>query len=74
MREALRLGPTIPLRQVKCNEDTTIGGGKYFVPKGRVIIIHTEKALRDRAVFGEDVSVIFSSNSRSPGEYTHLEL
>ncbi|KAI0805964.1 cytochrome P450 [Irpex lacteus] len=54
MRETLRLGPTIPWRQVKCNEDTTIGGGKYFIPKGRVVIIHTEKAQRDPAVYGLD--------------------
>ncbi|KAI0687681.1 cytochrome P450 [Cytidiella melzeri] len=54
MRETLRLGPTIPWRQVKCNEDTLIGGGKYFVPKDRVVIIHTEKAQRDRSVYGED--------------------
>lgn len=54
MRETLRLGPTIPWRQVKCNEDTTIGSGKYFIPKGRVVIIHTEKAQRDPAVYGLD--------------------
>lgn len=61
MREALRLGPTIPWRQVKCNEDTVIGGGKYFIPKGRVIIVHLEKAQRDPLVYGEDVSVSWFS-------------
>ena len=56
MREALRLGPPLPWRQVFANEDTTIGGGKYFIPKKRMIIVLTEKAQRDRDVWGEDVS------------------
>ncbi|KAI0346151.1 cytochrome P450 [Trametopsis cervina] len=54
MRETLRLGPTIPWRQIKALEDTTIGGGKYFVPKGRVVVVHLEKVQRDRSVYGED--------------------
>ena len=56
MLEALRLGPTIPGRSVVSNEDTTIGDGKYFIPKGQRIIIHLQGVHRDKAVWGEDVS------------------
>ena len=56
MREALRLAPTAPLRSVIANEDTTIGGGKYFISKGRVLVVNTDAAQRDPKVYGEDVS------------------
>ena len=55
MREALRLSPTAPLRVVKANEDTTIGGGKYFIPKGGAVVVNTDTAQRDPKVWGEDV-------------------
>lgn len=55
IRESLRLGPAIPWRQVYANEDTTIGGGKYFIPKDQRIIIHTEQVHRDCSVWGDDV-------------------
>ncbi|KAI0823976.1 bifunctional P-450/NADPH-P450 reductase [Trametes gibbosa] len=54
LRESLRLGPTAPARNVSPLEDTTIGGGKYFVEKGTSIIINTYNAQRDTAVWGED--------------------
>ena len=56
MREALRLSPTAPVRVVRATEDTVIGEGKYFVPKGHAIVINTVVCHRDPAVWGEDVS------------------
>ncbi|KAH9850173.1 bifunctional P-450/NADPH-P450 reductase [Lenzites betulinus] len=54
LRESLRLGPTAPARTVTPLEDTTLGGGKYFVEKGTSVIINTYNAQRDTAVWGED--------------------
>ncbi len=58
MRETIRLSPTAPLRVVSAIEDTTIGGGKYFIPKGGAVVINTITAQRDPAVWGEDVSFV----------------
>lgn len=56
MREAIRLSPTAPMRVVEAHEDITIGGGKYFIPKGGKVVINTEMSQRDPKVWGEDVS------------------
>ena len=55
MRETMRLSPTAPMRLVQANEDTTIGNGKYFIPKGHAVVINTLVAQRDPSVWGEDV-------------------
>ncbi|KAI0690913.1 cytochrome P450, partial [Cytidiella melzeri] len=52
--ESLRLGPTIPARQVYSREDTTLCNGKYFLPKGQKVLIHIEQVHRDKTVWGED--------------------
>ncbi|KAF7794903.1 hypothetical protein EIP86_006046 [Pleurotus ostreatoroseus] len=54
MREAIRLSPTAPMRVVEAHEDTTIGDGKYFIPKGGKVVINTEMSQRDPKVWGED--------------------
>lgn len=56
MRESLRLSPTAPVRTVSANEDTVIGGGKYFISKGQSVVINAERAQRDPKVYGDDVS------------------
>jgi cytochrome P450 len=58
MRETIRLSPSAPMRGVQANEDTTIGHGKYFIPKGHLIRINVLAAQRDHAVWGEDVSTL----------------
>ena len=57
IRETLRLGPSIPFRQVRATEDTTIGGGKYFIRKNQRVVIHVEQVHKDRAFGGDDVSI-----------------
>ncbi|KAJ7027601.1 fatty acid hydroxylase [Mycena alexandri] len=57
MRETLRLTPTAGKRAVVPLEDTTIGGGKYFVKAGQTIIIHVWNMHRDPLVWGEDAEV-----------------
>ncbi|KAK0486339.1 fatty acid hydroxylase [Armillaria novae-zelandiae] len=54
MRESLRLGPTAPARTVAPIEDTTLGGGKYFVKAGSSIVIQAYLMHRDPKVWGED--------------------
>ncbi|THU90609.1 cytochrome P450 [Dendrothele bispora CBS 962.96] len=54
LREAMRLQPTAAIRVVNSIEDTTIGNGKYFLPKGAAIALLTWDAHRDVAVWGED--------------------
>ncbi|SJK98069.1 related to bifunctional P-450:NADPH-P450 reductase [Armillaria ostoyae] len=54
MRESLRLGPTAPSRTVAPIEDTTLGGGKYFVKAGSSIVIQAFLMHRDPKVWGED--------------------
>ena len=56
MRESLRLSPTAPVRTISANEETIIGGGKYHIPKGQIIVLNMERAQRDPKVFGDDVS------------------
>ncbi len=55
MRETLRLTPTAGKRAVVPLEDTTIGGGKYFVKAGQTVIIQVWNMHRDPLVWGEDV-------------------
>ncbi|KAI0070911.1 cytochrome P450 [Panus rudis PR-1116 ss-1] len=57
IREALRLNSPAAQRVVKPKEDTTIGGGKYFIPKGVNIVINTWKHHRDPEVWGEDAEL-----------------
>ena len=59
MRESLRLNPTAPVRVVVAHEDTTIGGGKYFIAKGAKLVVNTDSAQRDPSVYGEDVRISF---------------
>ncbi|KAJ7635523.1 fatty acid hydroxylase [Mycena polygramma] len=54
MRETLRLSPTAAKRGVTPIQDTTIGGGKYFVKAGTTILVHVWNMHRDPAVWGED--------------------
>ncbi|KAK7438608.1 hypothetical protein VKT23_017942 [Stygiomarasmius scandens] len=54
LREAMRLQPTAAIRVVNSVEDTTIGNGRYFLPKGAAIALLTWDAHRDVAVWGED--------------------
>ncbi|TDL21939.1 cytochrome P450 oxidoreductase OrdA-like protein [Rickenella mellea] len=54
MRESLRLSPTAPSRAVVPIEDTTIGGGKYFVKKGTTLVLHITEMHRDPAIWGDD--------------------
>ncbi|KAJ7772252.1 fatty acid hydroxylase [Mycena metata] len=57
MRETLRLTPTAGKRAVVPLEDTTIGGGKYFVKAGQTIMIQVWNMHRDPLVWGEDAEV-----------------
>ncbi|KAH9899295.1 fatty acid hydroxylase [Cubamyces lactineus] len=54
LREALRLNPPATMRVVRSVEDTTIGGGKYFIPKDAVLAMITSKCQTDPKVWGED--------------------
>ncbi|KAK0459209.1 fatty acid hydroxylase [Desarmillaria tabescens] len=54
MRESLRLGPTASGRTAAPLEDTTLGGGKYFVKAGSALTIQTYIMHRDPKVWGED--------------------
>ncbi|OSC96348.1 fatty acid hydroxylase [Trametes coccinea BRFM310] len=54
LREALRLSPPATMRVVRSIEDTTIGDGKYAIPKDSVIGIITAKCQTDPKVWGED--------------------
>ncbi|KAK0494970.1 fatty acid hydroxylase [Armillaria luteobubalina] len=54
MRESLRLGPTASARTAAPIEDTTLGGGKYFVKAGTSLTIQTYVMHRDPKVWGED--------------------
>ncbi|KAI0356058.1 fatty acid hydroxylase [Trametes cingulata] len=54
LREALRLSPPATGRTVRALEDTTIGGGKYAIPKDSVLAIMTAKCQMDPKVWGED--------------------
>ncbi|KAF7294065.1 Fatty acid hydroxylase [Mycena kentingensis (nom. inval.)] len=54
MRETLRLAAPAPLRFVVSLEDTTIGNGKYAIPKGMGIALHSWELHRDRKVWGDD--------------------
>jgi hypothetical protein len=65
LREALRLQPPAVARAVSLVKDTTIGGGKYSVKAGGVILILTWNAHRDTLAYGDDVRkfmVIFTSS------------
>ncbi|KAK1775755.1 cytochrome P450 [Copromyces sp. CBS 386.78] len=53
LRETLRLSPTIPMIGVESKEDTTIGGGKYEIPKGQTFALLFAKSQVDPAVFGD---------------------
>lgn len=59
MRETLRLAATAPMRSVAPMEDTTIGGGKYAIPKDTSIVIQTWELHRDPAIWGDDVCAVF---------------
>ncbi|KAJ7910393.1 fatty acid hydroxylase [Mycena leptocephala] len=54
MRETLRLTPTAAKRGVTPLQDTTLGGGKYFVKAGTIILVHVWNMHRDTLVWGED--------------------
>lgn len=54
MRETLRLSPPAPMRVMAPIEDTTLANGKYFIPAGQAIVIHSGQAHRDPSVWGED--------------------
>lgn len=55
MYESSRLQPPAPARVVAPIEDTTIGGGKYFVKAGVDIMCQEWVQHRDPAIWGEDV-------------------
>ncbi|KAF7367847.1 Fatty acid hydroxylase [Mycena sanguinolenta] len=54
MRETLRLTPTAGKRGVTPLQDTTLGGGKYFVKAGTTILVHVWNMHRDPLVWGPD--------------------
>ncbi|KAJ6488891.1 fatty acid hydroxylase [Mycena sanguinolenta] len=54
MRETLRLQPTAPARGTSALEDTTLGGGKYALKKGDVMILLMGAMHRDPLVWGSD--------------------
>lgn len=59
LRETLRLTPTAPAFSIKPLLETTeypvmIGGGKYQVNKGDVLVALLTKIHRDPAVYGDD--------------------
>ena len=55
MREAMRLGPTAPLRVVAPLESTTLKNGTYALEKDQVIVVGTYMSQRDPKVWGPDV-------------------
>ena len=65
MRETLRIQPTAIGRIVTPVEDTTIGGGKYSVKAGNVILLLTWNAHRDPLVYGDDVRKLLYGNFTS---------
>lgn len=59
LRETLRLQPTAPAFAIAPHSDTKeytvlIGGGKYQVERGQVMIMLLPKVQRDPAVYGDD--------------------
>lgn len=59
LRETLRLNPTAPLFATCLHPDldenpTTIGKGKYRLPKGQPIVAVLPKVHRDPKVYGDD--------------------
>lgn len=55
LKESLRLWPTAPAFGLYARADTTIGGGRYLVPKGQGLAILVPMLHRDRSVWGADV-------------------
>ncbi|KAF8185259.1 cytochrome P450 [Mycena galopus ATCC 62051] len=66
MRETLRLTPTAGKRGVTPLEDTTLGGGKYFVKAGTTILVHVWNMHRDPLVWGEDARDMFCAEEFRP--------
>ena len=64
MREALRLSPPASARGTSPYEDTTLGGGKYAVPKDTTILCSIYNVHRDTKVWGEDVRTQRNISSR----------
>jgi len=59
LRETLRLQPTAPAFTIAPHPDTNeypvlIGGGKYQIEKGQVVVVLLPKVHRDPAVYGDD--------------------
>jgi cytochrome P450/NADPH-cytochrome P450 reductase len=59
LRETLRLQPTAPAFSIAPHPDTKdfpvlIGGGKYAVEKGQVMVVLLSKVHRDPTVYGDD--------------------
>jgi cytochrome P450/NADPH-cytochrome P450 reductase len=59
LRETLRLQPPAPVFTIAPYPDTKdfpviIGGGKYAVEKGQVMVVLLQKVHRDPAVYGDD--------------------
>ncbi|KAH8103122.1 cytochrome P450 [Cristinia sonorae] len=54
LRETLRLTSSAPQRTVRAVEDTTIGGGKYFIDSKINIIFNNWMIMNDPKVWGED--------------------
>jgi cytochrome P450 / NADPH-cytochrome P450 reductase len=59
LRETLRLQPTAPAFTIGPRPDTKeypvlIGGGKYQIEKGQVVVVLLPKVHRDPAVYGDD--------------------
>jgi cytochrome P450 / NADPH-cytochrome P450 reductase len=55
LRETLRLQPPATSRGVTAVEDVIIGGGKYAIKAGVSLVVQGLIAMRDPAVWGEDV-------------------
>ncbi|KAJ7181531.1 fatty acid hydroxylase [Mycena crocata] len=71
MRETLRLTPTTSKRGVTPIQDTTLGGGKYFVKAGTTILVHVWNMHRDPLVWGEDAE-IFRPERNLDGKFESL--
>lgn len=54
----MRLSPTASTRAVESVVDTTIGGGKYFIPALTTIVSLTWVMQKDPAVWGNDVCAL----------------
>jgi cytochrome P450/NADPH-cytochrome P450 reductase len=68
MRETLRLSPTAPKRGITAIEDTTLGGGKYFVKAGTPILLQIWNIHRDPLIWGDDVQYLIQlSKPNLPG-------